>query len=487
MIAIRTLLLWLVLAVPASAQTRVRLQPGDLVLRGGQLFDAVSDDVRANRGIVIRAGVLLEVDADLAGRDLSAARVLDLGPAATILPGFFDLHAHYAMDLFGEGRIDEYEVNPIIFLANGVTSTFPAGEVDPEGMRRAREEIDAGRRPGPRLYNSGPYFGTARPGWDSRAMTPDSIRAEVDYWASRGVRGFKAKGIAPDQLAALIERAHRHGLTVTGHLDSGFRDSVNPRDAILMGIDRIEHFSGGDAIRADQPAYSSLERLDPSLREVREQFARFIAHGVYYDATLTAYGYFGERDAPVYERWGDDLSFLTPHARAVVESRLPRPVNEQFERIYRAKLKEIRAFHEAGGTSWITLGTDHPSWGEFLSGFGVHREMHALVRAGIPTADVLRIATIHGARALGVSDRLGTIEAGKYADLVVVMGHPLEDIRHARNVRWVVRAGDLHDAAALLSSVRGRLGPRGPEEDDAWKGRTRFAGAGSSPRAETGK
>ncbi len=468
----------LVLAFPADGQ-RIAGQAGDVILRGGRLFDAVRDDARANSGILIRNGVILAVDLDPSVA-AGAARVIDLDSDATILPGFFDLHAHYAVDLFGEGRVDEYRFNPIIFLANGVTSTFPAGEVDPEGMRAAREAIDAGRQIGPRLYNSGPYFGTARPGWDSRTMTADSIRAEVDLWASRGARGFKAKGIAPEQLQALIERAHRHGLTVTGHLDSGFRDSVNPRDAILMGIDRIEHFSGGDAIRADRPAYSSLETLDVTRPEVREQFARFRAHGVFYNATITAYGYFGERDAEVYERWGDDMSFLTAHARTVVEARLPRAVNAQFERIYRVKLREIRAFHEAGGTSWITLGTDHPSWGEFLSGFGTHREMHAMVRAGVPAADVLRIATVNGARALGVGDRLGTVEPGKYADLVVVDGNPLQDIRRTRAVRWVIKAGDVYDARALLDSARGQLGPRSPADDDAWKGRVRFAEAAAS-------
>jgi len=474
--SLRLVILALALAVPASGQQLIAFQPGDVILRGGLVFDAVRDDVRTNTGILVRNGVILAVDLPLTPRGQDDLRIIDLDSTATILPGFFDLHAHYAMDLFGEGRIDEYEINPILFLANGVTSTFPAGEVDPQGMQRTREEIDAGTRIGPRLYNSGPYFGTARPGWVARAMTPDSIQAEVDWWAGRGVRGFKAKGIAPDQLEALIAGAHRHGLTVTGHLDSGFRNSVNPRDAVLMGIDRIEHFSGGDAIRADRPAYSSLELLDTATPEVRAQFDRLIAHRVHYDATVTAYGYFGARDAAVYERWADDMSFLTPHARAVVEARLPRQVNQQFERIYQVKLREIRAFYEAGGAAFITLGTDHPSWGEFLSGFGTHREMHALNRAGIPAAAVLRIATINGARALGVGHKLGTIEAGKYADLVVVGGNPLQDIRRTRDVRWVIKAGQVYDAPALMASVRGRLGPRTAAEDDAWKGSIRFAG-----------
>jgi imidazolonepropionase-like amidohydrolase len=466
----------LAFAPAGHAQPPLELRTGDVVLRGGWLFDATGDERRRNTAVVIRNGSLLAVDIELSGASLSRARVIDVAEGETILPGFFDLHAHYAVDLLGEGRVDEYEVNPVVFLANGVTSTFPAGEVDADGMRAAREAIDAGRRVGPRIYNSGPYYGTARPGWDARAMVADSIRREVDLWASRGARGFKAKGIRPEQLEALISQAHRHGLTVTGHLDSGFRDSVNPRDAILMGIDRIEHFSGGDAIAGDRPAYSSLETLDVTRPEVGEQFRRFLDHGVFYDATITAYGYFGERDPDVYTRWYDEMALLTPHARAAVESRLPRRVNDQFERIYHVKLKEIRAFYEAGGEAHITLGTDHPSWGEFFSGFGTHREMRALVKAGLPPAAVLRIATINGARALGVSDRLGTLEVGKYADVVIVRGNPLVDIRATHDIRLVLKAGEVFDPKALLESVRGSLGPASAVAEDRWKGNLRYAG-----------
>ena len=184
-----------VLTQGAQAQTPGALRAGDIVLRGGWLFDATGDQAVRNTGIVVRNGALLEVGADLSARDLSAARVVDLADGEYVLPGFFDLHAHYAVDLFDAGRVDEYTVNPVVFLANGVTSTFPAGEVDPEGMMAARVRIDAGEQVGPRIYNSGPYFGTARPGWNAAAMTPERIRAEVDHWAARGVRGFKAKRI----------------------------------------------------------------------------------------------------------------------------------------------------------------------------------------------------------------------------------------------------------------------------------------------------
>jgi imidazolonepropionase-like amidohydrolase len=234
-------------SVPA-AQHVIPLQAGDIILTGGQLFDSVRDTLVPNTGIVVRNGVLLEVGATLTGRELNGARVVQLAAGETVLPGFFDLHAHYAIDLFGEERVDEYTINPIVFLANGITSTFPGGEVDPEGMMAARRRIEKGEQVGPRILSSGPYFGMARPGWRNADWTPEKIRAEVDTWAAKGARGFKAKGIHRDHLPVLIERAHQHGLTVTAHLDSGSGTSVNPRDAIFMGIDRIEHFMGGDAI-----------------------------------------------------------------------------------------------------------------------------------------------------------------------------------------------------------------------------------------------
>ena len=456
------------LALPSSNQPPPLL-PGDVVFRGGSIFDAVRDTARANSGLVVRNGTIAEIDADLTGRDLSPARVIDVAAGETILPGLFDLHAHYAMDLFGEGRLDETDVNPVIFLANGVTSTFPGGEINPEEMRALREQIDSGKRPGPRLYNSGPYYGTARPGWRNADVTPEQVRNDVDEWAAKGARGFKAKGIRVEHLQPLIEQAHRHGLTVTAHLDSGARNSVNPKTAILLGIDRIEHFMGGDAISSDRSAYASLESLDVTRPEVKAIFDLYLQRNVYYDATVSAYGYWARKDPEVYGYGIDEKDFFTPHARQAIEARLPRRVNEQFERIYWVKRKEVKAFFDAGGGHLITLGTDHPSWGEFLSGFGSHRELHVLVLAGIPPAAALKIGTINGARAMNVASKLGTLEAGKYADLFVVRGNPLQDIRATRNVRLVMKGGEVLDAAELLASVKGKMGPSSAADEGKWR------------------
>jgi imidazolonepropionase-like amidohydrolase len=116
------------------------------------------------------------------------------------------------------------------------------------------------------------------------------------------------------------------------------------------------------------------------------------------------------------------------------------------------------------------VGTDEPVYELLLPGFAYHRELLAMVYAGqLPPVAVLKAATINGARALGVSDRLGSVEAGKLADLCVVTGNPLEDITAARNVRLVIKGGVVYEAQALLASAEGMIGPSGPDDHDAWR------------------
>ena len=447
-----------------AAVSTTAFSQGSLIIKGGWLFDTESGRFLANRGLLIRQGRIMSLDAVGARVD----QEIQLGDDAYLIPGIFDLHAHHNVNLFGRRRRDDYQVNPVVFLANGVTSTFPAGEFDPDGMEAARKAIDRGDRPGPRLHNSGPYFGSARPGWNQDEMTVEQIRREVDEWAERGVRGFKAKGIQPHHLEALIGAAHRQGLSVTGHLGSGFRNSVNPADAILMGIDRIEHFMGGEAFPSDRSAYASFVEFEPGAPEFQTIADLFLLHHVNYDATLTAYGYFGDRKDPVFQPWQNERRFLTPFVLDALARREERQVNEQFQKIYEVKKKLIRAFYETGGGHLITLGTDHPSSGDYLSGFASHREIQALHETGIPAAAVLRIATINGARALGLGDRLGSIEPGKLADFFVVSGNPITDIRRTRNIRMVFKGGQLYDPNQLLRSVEGKLGPNNFAEAVAW-------------------
>ena len=431
----------------------------DLRIIGGHFFDL--ETVRANPGILIRAGRIHAIGNLEPAKD--GDQTLKLADNEVLLPGLIDLHAHYNMTL-NKTRREEFVGMPVLYLANGATSTFPAGSFDPDDMIAMRERIDRGEQVGPRVFNSGPYFGPARPGWD-RDMDADLLRAEIDHWAERGIAGIKVKRISARHLEVVIERAHRHGLTVTGHLDSGFNDTINPRDAIALGIDRVEHFLGGDAMPAERSAYASFPEIRVDSPAFRAIVAQFLEHRVYFDATLTAYGYFGDR-AEGYDQWTDERRFFTPYARELTKDR--RQQIDRFGEIFKIKLTTVKAFYDTGGGDLLTLGTDHNSAGEYLPGFSVHRELHAYVMAGLPPAAALRAGTINGARALGLGDRLGSIEVGKWADLFVVAGNPLEDIRNTRDVRHVIKAGKHYDPAALLESVKNSIGPRDESELGDW-------------------
>lgn len=445
---------------PLEAQENV-----DAVIVGGQFFNVESGAFEPNVSIAIKQGRFVGVGEKPS--DYLAKNTVRLGEDDYILPGLIDCHAHYNVRLIKKRR-EEFEFMPLVYLANGATVTFSCGEFDPEGMMKLRQRIEQGTQIGPRLINSGPYFGRARPGW--RGKKPEQeIRDEVDFWADRGVGGFKAKAIDPDSLRTLIEQAHKHNLTVTGHLDSGYRNSVNPKDAIDMGIDRIEHFLGGDGLPNSQSAYQSLQNLRPGTPAYLRIVQHFIDNGVYFDATLTAYGYLGETTPETheeYEYWFPENELFTPHMQEVAKNSEPAKGMEIYQRIYRVKQTTIEPFHAAGGL--ITLGTDHVSNGNHLPGFGIHREMDVMVRSGISPSETLKIATINGAKALKIDQEHGSIENGKSGDLVIIKGNPLANIRNTRNISRVVKAGVFHDPIKLLDAVKGKIGPADQEHESDW-------------------
>jgi len=443
-------------------------QDGVLIIRGGWLFDGVSDTRRPNSGIIIRNGKIAEVDADLQQQILTTADVMDLQDSETILPGMIDLHAHYNLDLVDKGRVEEVVNNGIIFLANGVTSTWSAGEYYPERVIAQRDRIDVGEAIGPRLFASGPYFGAFRceysiktaaddcPAWPND-ITEEEIRQEVDKWAKQGVISIKIKQATPGEAKILIEQAHKNGMKTTGHLANyDVEYDVHLRDAILMGIDRVEH-------------QLTLGSGGPQSADMQQMIDLIIAHQVYYDATLQMYGGINLRREHGSDMvWTDEAKYFTPYTQSLLEKRGPPPPESDAAE-FAQRVLELKTLYESGGKNLLIVGTDEPVYTSLLPGFAYHRELLAMTYAGLAPAAVLKAATINGAKALGVEHRLGSVETGKLADLVVVSGNPVEDIKAARNVRFVIKGGVKYDPAALLQSAEGKIGPVGPEDHTDWE------------------
>ena len=441
-----------------------------LILRGGWLFDGISDTRRRNSGIVIQNGKITGVDVGQTQQDLADARVIELSNSETILPGMFDLHAHYNLDLVDEGRVEEVVYNGTIFLANGVTSTWSAGEYYPEHVITQRNLIDAGDAIGPRLFVSGPYFGAFRCEYNVKVAADDcvawpndiseeEIRSEVDKWAQLGVVSIKIKQATPAEAKIIIEQAHKNGMTTAGHLANyNVEYDVSTRDAILMGIDRIEH-----------QLTLALGSDDPRSAEMQEMVDLMLEHQVYYDANLQMYGSVNELKKHGDEMlWTDEAKYFTPYTQDLLERRGP-PEPESYEPEFTQRVLELKTLYDQGGKNLLIVGTDEPVYTSRLPGFAYHRELLAMTYAGLPPATVLKAATINGATALGVEDRLGSVEPGKIADLVIVRGNPLDDIKAARDIRVVVKEGVAHDPEALLLSAEGKIGPKGPDDHVDWE------------------
>ena len=463
------LFLFATLTAPMQALAQWSASGGEtLLIRGGWLFDGVSDTRRRNTGIVIRNGKIVEVDASVQQQKASAVNVMDLQDSHTILPGMIDLHAHYNFDLVDNGRVEEVIYNGTIFLANGVTSTWSAGEYYPERVIAQRDLIDAGESVGPRLFASGPYFGAFRceysiktaaddcVGWPND-ISEDEIRSEVDTWAEQGVISIKIKQATPGEAKVLIEQAHKNGMTTAGHLSNyDVEYDVSLRDAILMGLDRVEH-------------QLTLGSGGPRSVEMEQMIDLMLTHQVYYDANLQMYGGVNERNEHPGEMvWTDEAKYFTPYAQELLEQRgAPSPESDEAE--FAQRELELKSLFDAGGANLLIVGTDEPVYTNLLPGFAYHRELLAMTYAGIPPTAVLKAATINGARALGIDSSLGSVEAGKLADLVVVAGNPLDDIKTARDVRFVIRDGVVHDPSALLLSAEGKIGPEGPHDHADWE------------------
>ena len=430
----------------------------DLIIHGGWLVKVEEGVAIENPGITIIAGKIHEIG-NPSREDLPILRLEDQD---YILPGLIDLHSHYHVRYNGITKTDTV-VTPKLFLANGVTTTFTAGDPNPELTLEFKHKVNRGEAMGPRILNSGPYFGTSNSTWN-RDYKKQDIYNIVDEWAEKGADGFKAKGISYKHLKYLIERSHNYGLTVTAHLGSGAYGGVNSTQAIELGIDRVEHFLGGEMLPGKSGAYDEIANLDTDSEGVEDAIQKFIEHGVDFSATIGTYGGWSRSNDDAFDYWVDEYKYLTPFTADFIRrtDTVKQDIQPTIARVFENKKILLKKYHEQGGK--VTLGSDRPFYldlnlGNYMNGFFVHREMQVMNNVGISNADVLRIATINGAEAIGWGDRLGTIEVSKLADLMIIKGNPLREITNTRSVHTVIKGGKVFNSEDVLKSAEGKLGP----------------------------
>jgi imidazolonepropionase-like amidohydrolase len=284
----------------------------------------------------------------------------------------------------------------------------------------------------------------------------------VNYWADEGVTSFKAyMNITRAELKAAVEAAHRRGIKVTGHLCS-----IGFREAAAIGIDNLEHgllvdtefHPGKQPDVCPTTTRNEVALLDLNSGPAREMIADLIAHHVAITSTLAVFEAFDSDRPPVEQRFLDAVSqdsavnYLSSRARARGGADSPALT------ALKTELAFEYAFVKAGGL--LIAGADPTGNGGALAGFADQRNIELLVEGGFTPLEAIQIATANGAKFLGQLDRIGTVTAGKQADLVVIDGNPAARIADIRKVKLVFKEGAAYDAAKLLDSVRGQAGAR---------------------------
>ncbi|WP_304177743.1 amidohydrolase family protein [Phenylobacterium aquaticum] len=424
--AIQTSLLALTLAFAAHAA-----EAGDIVVHAGTLIDGVAAQPRRQVSILIHDDMITAIKDGYVSP--AGAQAIDLS-RATVLPGFIDVHVHIGAKLPSTTNATEYWVTHSAIdqafddavyaramLQQGFTSARDVGGGDDSVS--VRDAINDGKIAGPRLWVAlealGPTAGhgdprsgldpaLSHPGWENGIVdTPEMARIRVREHKRRGANlikimpsgGIASTGDDPrqqlmtdEEMKVAVDTAHSLGMKVAAHIyPAGAIEA-----AVRAGVDSVEHGS----FATDQT------------------FALMKAHGTYLVPTLTVFDTF-------YAAARDHPELLTPGtaAKELANDLLPK---QNLPRALKSGVK-------------IAYGTD--------LGEGDHAmEFRLFIEGGMAPMDAVFAATRNGAELIG-SDKIGSIQPGRYADLVAVPGDPLKDVTQYEKVAFVMKGGVVYREA----------------------------------------
>jgi len=411
-----------------------------LAIVGGTLIDGTGSDplpdatVLIHKGRIIAAGPRPKVSIPHGTVKVDAR-------GKTILPGLWDMHAHF----------EQVEWGPI-YLAAGVTTVRDCGN-EFEFITAVRDAIANGKGLGPRLLLAGIVDGSGPLALGvQRVDTPEQAKFWVDKYHDAGFQQMKIySSVKLEEVKAIADEAHRLGMTVTGHVPEG----LNAYQVIDAGQDQINHIQYVVAIMTP-PLPESADRterlkaranIDLDSPEARKAIAFLVDHGTVVDPTIALFEFFTASTAKPPASFEPGVTKVAPELREqLMDVEPPPPGAELMEKSFAKELAIVGALHRAGVP--IVAGTD-----QTVPGHSLHREIELYVQAGFTPMEAIQAATIVPARVMGLDKELGTVEAGKRADLIIVDGNPLESIRNIRNVRFVITNGKMYNCAELWRSV----------------------------------
>jgi imidazolonepropionase-like amidohydrolase len=421
---------------------------------GEAIPDAV---IETDGGKILRAGK--------AGAIPAGAKLVDFTDRY-VIPGLIDTHGHlYArVDLKQRRWVKTDARLPIFYLAAGVTTVGDPGSMDGAADIDLRNRIDAGQLPGPRYFLAGEYIDMPPliVGWMTAVKTPEEARKRVDQWGERGASAIKIYASAHgDVLRAAIDQAHEHSMRVWAHVGA-----VTFQEAMDMGVDQLFH---GAPVMPDtrrpgitQRNWSEWNKETAALDLGHPKIQAMFRTAAERKVVLTPTAVVSELAEPGdYDKhhMEEQKPYYAPSAWEQVVRQLKGPPPSWYPAEVMAeevkKNKEfIRRAHAAG--CLLSTGTDYVVL-TMLPGWSLWREMEIFAEAGLPPMEVLKAATWNGAYAVGRTDQLGSVEAGKLADFVVLRANPLDNISNVRQVDRVVKGGVVYDPQELLRPLIGKV------------------------------
>jgi Tol biopolymer transport system component len=410
--------------VPLDLQWQPKIPTGRMVVHAGRLWNGIDQQVQNDVDIVVVKNRIESVQPHQA--KLHTGKVVDAS-GKTVIPGLIDMHGHYYRE-YGEalGRL---------YLAYGVTT-----DRDTAGMQyrslEIREATASGVRMGPRHYISAPAIDGARGAFAEMYSVYDenTLQMEMERSYKLGYDFFKMYVKLPESFQErIVEFGNTHGMPSTSHF-------LYP--AVTYGVDGTEHIGG---------RVSALGHI------YQDQLALLSQSGMVVCPTLVVHG--GYNWLAV-----DDESLLSdPRLKKLSPDWAIEPTRKNVENLRKqgpdahaqgwqhlAEMDKAILAILHSGQSAIVAGTDAPN---MPAGVGLQGEIELYVRGGMTPVESLQTATINAAKALGADADLGSIEAGKLADMVIVDGNPLTDIKDTRKVNTVVKDGEVYEMKTIMSGV----------------------------------
>ncbi len=416
-----------------------------ILIRNVRPFDSKNARLLGPADVYVSGGRIAAIyDAGSTPRE--AATVID-GAGRMLLPALFDMHTH------------EDPWNLLLQIAGGVTTSRDMGS-DNAALAEIIAHVNRGAYVGPRIVPAGYIEGESEFASRGGFVVKDlqEARDAIDWYAQRGFRQVKLyNSFRPEWVEPTTAYAHQRGLRVSGHVPAFMR----AEEAVRAGYDEIQHINQVTLNFLVKPEDDTrtlarftligeqAHKLDLDSQRVKEFIALLKERGTVIDPTLATF------EAMFNQKQGE----MNPSFAAIADH---VPVGQQrewrtnsmdvtaenvakYRESYRRLLEFTALMHRAGVP--MVAGTDE------IAGFTLHRELELYVKAGMPAAEALRIATWNGATYCGVDDRLGSIERGKQADLILVEGDPTQNISDIRRISFVLKEGVAFYPAEVYEAV----------------------------------